>query len=40
MAAVELEKAEGKKREAKVKVKEFDAMAEFAKLVSSRSGGM
>jgi pre-mRNA-splicing factor CWC22 len=42
MAAVELEKAEGKKGEAKEKEKEkgFDAMAEFAKLTSSRSGGV
>ena len=38
MAAVELEKAEGKKGEAKEKG--FDAMAEFAKLTSSRSGGV
>jgi pre-mRNA-splicing factor CWC22 len=37
MAAVELEKAEGKKGETK---KEFDAVAEFAKLTSSRSGGV
>jgi len=40
MAAVELERVEGKMGEAKVKVKEFDAMAEFAKLMSSRSGGV
>ena len=42
MAAVELEKVEGKKGEAKEKEKEkgFDAMAEFAKLTSSRSGGV
>jgi pre-mRNA-splicing factor CWC22 len=38
MAAVELEKAESKKGEKKGK--EFDAMAEFAKLTSSRSGGV
>jgi pre-mRNA-splicing factor CWC22 len=38
MAAVELEKAEGKKGE--TKNKEFDAVAEFAKLTSSRSGGV
>lgn len=38
LAAVELEKAEGKKGE--TKEKEFDAMAEFAKLTSSRSGGV
>ena len=42
MAAVELEKKEGKKGEGKEKEKdkEFDAMAEFAKLTSSRSGGV
>jgi pre-mRNA-splicing factor CWC22 len=40
MAAVELEKADGKKGETKEKEKEFDAMAEFAKLTSSRSGGV
>ena len=38
MAAVELEKAEGKKGE--TKDKGFDAVAEFAKLTSSRSGGV
>jgi pre-mRNA-splicing factor CWC22 len=38
MAAVELEKAEGKK--GGTKEKEFDAVAEFAKLTSSRSGGV
>ncbi|KAN0115923.1 hypothetical protein V8E52_006463 [Russula decolorans] len=38
MAAVELEKTEEKKGE--TKEKEFDAMAEFAKLTSSRSGGV
>jgi pre-mRNA-splicing factor CWC22 len=38
MAAVELEKAQDKKGEAKEK--EFDAVAEFAKLTSSRSGGV
>jgi pre-mRNA-splicing factor CWC22 len=40
LAAVELEKTGGKKGEAKEKEKEFDAMAEFAKLTSSRSGGV
>ena len=40
LAAVELEKAEGKKGEPKEKDKGFDAMAEFAKLTSSRSGGV
>jgi len=40
-AAVELEKAEGKKGgEAKEKEKGFGTMAEFAELTSSRSGGM
>ncbi|KAI0303496.1 armadillo-type protein [Multifurca ochricompacta] len=38
MAAVELEKAEDKKGD--TKKKEFDAVAEFAKLTSSRSGGV
>jgi pre-mRNA-splicing factor CWC22 len=38
MAAVELEKSESKKGEKKEK--DFDAMAEFAKLTSSRSGGV
>ena len=38
MAAVELEKTEEKK--GGTKEKEFDAMAEFAKLTSSRSGGV
>lgn len=38
MAAVELSKAEDKKGGAKEK--EFDAVAEFAKLTSSRSGGV
>jgi hypothetical protein len=38
MAAIELEKADEKKGGAKEK--EFDAMAEFAKLMSSRSGGV
>lgn len=38
MAAVELEKTEEKKGE--TKEKEFDAVAEFAKLTSSRSGGV
>jgi pre-mRNA-splicing factor CWC22 len=37
MAAIELEKSEGKKGETK---KEFDAVAEFSKLTSSRSGGV
>jgi pre-mRNA-splicing factor CWC22 len=45
MAAVELEKTEDKKSggggaKEKEKGKEFDAMAEFAKLTSSRSGGV
>ena len=40
-AAVELEKAEGKKGgKAKEKEKGFGTMAEFAKLTSSHSGGM
>ncbi|KAH9967975.1 MIF4G-domain-containing protein [Russula dissimulans] len=38
MAAVELGKADGKKGE--TKEKEFNAVAEFAKLTSSRSGGV
>lgn len=38
LAAVELEKAEDRKGE--TKEKGFDAMAEFAKLTSSRSGGV
>jgi pre-mRNA-splicing factor CWC22 len=38
MAAIELEKAEDKKSEAKEKG--FDPVAEFAKLTSSRSGGV
>jgi pre-mRNA-splicing factor CWC22 len=38
MAAVELEKSDNKKGE--TREKEFDAMAEFAKLTSSRSGGV
>jgi len=38
MAAVELGKTDGKKGE--TKGKEFDAVAEFAKLTSSRSGGV
>ena len=38
MAAVELEKTDEKK--GGTKEKEFDAMAEFAKLTSSRSGGV
>ncbi|KAI0293382.1 armadillo-type protein [Russula brevipes] len=38
MAAVELEKSDGKKGETREKA--FDAMAEFAKLTSSRSGGV
>ena len=40
LAAVELGKAEDKKGGAKEKEKEFDAVAEFAKLTSSRSGGV
>ena len=40
MAAVEPKRVEGEKGEAKVKVKEFDAMTEFAKLTSSHSGGV
>jgi len=40
MAAVELGKAESKMGEAKEKERDFDAMAEFAKLTSSRCGGV
>jgi len=40
MATVELGKAESKKGEAKEKENDFDAMAEFANLTPSRSGGV
>ena len=40
MAAVELEKTETEEKKGETKEKEFDAVAEFAKLTSSRSGGV
>ena len=40
MATVEVGKPESKKGEAKEKENDFDAMAEFANLTPSRSGGV